>query len=48
MASEFASDGAPGWLHICVLCWIGNAMKFTVFAIVQQLKIVRRRGELRT
>ncbi len=28
IAADLASDGGPGWLHLLVLLWTWNAMKF--------------------
>lgn len=47
VASEIATNGGPGWLHACVLCWIWNAMKFTAFGLWHPVFLTRQRRQLR-
>ncbi len=47
LASEIATNGGPGWLHACFLCWIWNAMKFTAFGLWHPVFLARQRRRLR-
>lgn len=47
VASEIATNGGPGWLHACVLCWVWNAMKFTAFGLWHPVFLARQRRQLR-
>lgn len=41
---QVIEDGGPGWLHLLVLLFIYNAMKFTVMGPISLVLLLRARG----
>lgn len=46
LAASAITSGGPGWLHLCVLCWCWNALKFSAvamrFALLALARAARR------
>jgi hypothetical protein len=44
ICAQLAEDGGPGWLHLLVLLFIWNALKFTVTGPVSLILLLRARA----
>lgn len=40
LAVRTIDGGGPGWLNLFVFCWLWSAIKFTMLAVVQPLRIL--------
>lgn len=44
ICAQLIEDGGPGWLHLLVLLFIYNAMKFTIMGPVSLVLLLRAKA----